>query len=159
MPANSTRVATLEDAESAVALLRASITELCVADHGNDVAILGEWLANKTVEQWQRWVADRTRCTLVAERGGALAGVGALTRGGAIELCYVRPGMQGRGVGVALLFALEAWAATWGLKYLSLNSTSSARTFYERNGYMTAREAATPCGILRCFPYAKQLTP
>jgi len=44
------RDATAADAGAACDVLRASIAELCVADHLNDADILGRWLANKTPE-------------------------------------------------------------------------------------------------------------
>ena len=44
----SLRRAQATDAEEAAAVLRASISTLCVADHGNDPELLGRWLANKT---------------------------------------------------------------------------------------------------------------
>jgi hypothetical protein len=37
-----------EDAPAACDVLRRSISELCVADHGNDPTILARWLSNKT---------------------------------------------------------------------------------------------------------------
>jgi hypothetical protein len=42
------RDAMTEDAPAACDVLRRSISELCVADHGNDPTILARWLSNKT---------------------------------------------------------------------------------------------------------------
>jgi len=44
------RDATPEDADAACDVLRKSISQLCVADHGNDPAILNRWLSNKKPE-------------------------------------------------------------------------------------------------------------
>ena len=44
------RHAVAEDPPAACEVLRRSIAELFVADHGNDPEILGRWLANKTPE-------------------------------------------------------------------------------------------------------------
>ena len=44
------RAASLEDADTVSAVLRRSITELCVADHENDEAVLADWLADKSPE-------------------------------------------------------------------------------------------------------------
>jgi hypothetical protein len=52
------RDAQLEDAPAACQVLRRSVTELCVADHGNDPAILTRWLGNKTVENVASWIAQ-----------------------------------------------------------------------------------------------------
>ena len=55
-----------EDAAAACAVLRASISELCVADHHNDPEILGRWLANKTPENVVAWAADPDTSLLLA---------------------------------------------------------------------------------------------
>ena len=44
------RDATVEDADAACLVMRRSIAELCIADHGKDEAILTRWLGNKTPE-------------------------------------------------------------------------------------------------------------
>jgi hypothetical protein len=44
------RDAVADDAPAACQVLRRSIVELCAADHGDDPAILAQWLANKTPE-------------------------------------------------------------------------------------------------------------
>jgi hypothetical protein len=50
------RDARLEDASSACQVVGRSISELCVADHGNDPAILKQWLNNKTPENLASWI-------------------------------------------------------------------------------------------------------
>jgi hypothetical protein len=47
------------DAVAASAVLRESISRLCVADHGNDPAILNAWLANKQPETVAAWVVQK----------------------------------------------------------------------------------------------------
>lgn len=151
------REATPADAVGAVELLHASITELCVADHGNDASALERWLANKTVAHWERWVRDPNNSIFVAERAGQLLGVGLVNRRGRIHLCYVRPGRTRSGAGRALLEALEAQAARWGLTELGLTSTREARGFYERRGYVVAGEPSLAFGVIREYPYRKVL--
>jgi hypothetical protein len=51
------RDAVAEDAPAACQVLRRSISELCVADHGNDPAILAKWLLNKTPDIVASWIA------------------------------------------------------------------------------------------------------
>ena len=62
------RDATAADAAAACEVLRASIAELCIADHRNDPDILGRWLANKTPENVARWAADPVASLLLAVR-------------------------------------------------------------------------------------------
>ena len=47
-----------EDAPAACRVLRASIIELCVADHGNDPTLMERWLANKQPDIVANWIAN-----------------------------------------------------------------------------------------------------
>jgi GNAT superfamily N-acetyltransferase len=153
-----TRTACSDDAEAAVAVLRASITKLCELDHRGDTATLATWLSNKTPENFLRWQADPDNCLLVAEQAGSIRGVGCLHRSGEIRLCYVQPGFQRSGVGRALLQDLEGRARLWRLTRLTLNSTAGARVFYERQGFRATQCDACAFGVLRCYPYERALT-
>jgi GNAT superfamily N-acetyltransferase len=152
------RVAIADDAPAAVAVLRASITQLCIEDHQNDRPTLERWLRNKTTEQFCQWAADPAKVVLVAEVATVLCGVGAMRTTGDLDLCYVQPGRQRSGVGRALLYACEAQARKWGLKQLQLISTATARSFYERHGYLSVGEASVRgYGVLRDYYYVKAL--
>jgi hypothetical protein len=63
------RDAVPEDASAACQVLRQSIAELCVADHGNDPAILTRWLSNKTPEIVASWIAKPDNSLLVLAIG------------------------------------------------------------------------------------------
>jgi GNAT superfamily N-acetyltransferase len=153
------RPATAADAPAAAAVLRDSITKLCAADHRNDAATLAQWLADKTPERFLYWLSREDQYTIVAEDGAGTAGVGRLHRSGEVRLCYVRPGVQRRGVGTAILVALEARARTWGIARLVLGSTLGARAFYERHGFRSDGDPTPGFGVSRGYPYAKPLTP
>jgi GNAT superfamily N-acetyltransferase len=109
------RAANSDDAEEAVETMRESITQLCVADHQNNPTTL------------QRWLADEANYIVVAIVEERLCGVGLVRTTGTLNLCYIRPGFQGRGVGKAILGALEERARQWGLSELRLLSTTNAR--------------------------------
>ena len=93
------RPATPKDAASAVALLRDSITHLCIPDHQNDPATLERWLRNKTTDHFERSTANPQIFMVVAEIESVLCGVGSLRSSGDLELCYVLPGRQRTGIG------------------------------------------------------------
>lgn len=76
---------------------------------------------------------------LVAVDGTAIAGGAAKTSLGEIILNYVSPDARLRGLSKALLRGLEARAANLGIPLLKLQSTATARRFYEAMGY-------TACG-------------
>ena len=142
-----------------MALLRASITELCVDDHRNDAATLERWLRNKTVEFFLSWLADLDNHMVVACMGEMLCGVGSLRRGGLLARLYVQPGYQRRGVGRSLLVVLEGQAKGWQEREISFTSSVGARTFYERHGYASAGEPLKEYGVLQGYPYRKALSP
>jgi len=152
------RKAEPRDAEAAAAVLRSSITELCALDHRGDADTLAQWLANKTPRDFLSWLAAEDNFCVVAEASGQITGVGLLHRSGEVRLCYLAPGAQGQGLGKAILVALEEKAREWGLRKLHLESTVSARPFYERVGYRSGGAAKQGFGISHCHPYEKILS-
>jgi len=147
------------DAQAATDVLRRSITELCALDHRGDSDTLGKWLANKTPQDFLSWLASDDNFCVVAEADSHVVGVGLLHRSGEIRLCYLAPGAQRKGIGKAIYLALEEQAKAWGLRTLRLESTVSARQFYERQGFLSAGTVTPGFGISHCHPYEKQLQP
>jgi GNAT superfamily N-acetyltransferase len=145
------------DAEASIRLLVASITTLCIEDHANDPPTLNRWLRNKTVDNFERWLTDPGSLLLVAELGSTIVGVALLHESGNVYLCYVLPGLQGYGVGRALLGRIELEAKDRGLADLRLKSSGTARGFYERLGYVPDGEASTTFGVLKEYPFVKDL--
>ena len=153
----SVRLAVAADAEAALDTVRRSIVELCDSDHRNDADTVAQWLANKTVEQFLRWIASDRHYCVVAEDDAGICGVGLIEDDGEIQLCYVRPGAQKRGHGEAMLERLEAQARRWGLARVRLRSTGPAQGFYERHGYRSTGGPQRGFGITRPLPYAKDI--
>lgn len=151
------RDARVEDSVAICEVLRRSITQLCVADHGNDPAILARWLENKTPENVAAWVARSDNSLLVAVEGSAILAAGSVTDGGEITLNYVSPDARFRGVSRALLDALETRARRRGATRCTLISTETARRFYRAAGYAEAA-ASVDCFGARGRPMAKNLT-
>src|SRR5678815_1044349 len=85
------RQATVADAEAVACVLRRSITECCLEDHGNDPTKLAEWLANKTTENVRDWIESDWNYSLVAEFGGKIVGIAMLLSSGTLALCYLLP--------------------------------------------------------------------
>ena len=154
------RTAQPADAAAACALLRAAITRACAPDHGHDPAVLAGWLANKTPEHVAAWIAAAANHCIVAEaeRGGALAGIALVTRKGRIALLHVAPDRLRRGVGSALLAALERQGRAWGLAELRVDGTRSARDFFVQHGYRAGPPVNTTYGIV-AVALVKRLVP
>jgi GNAT superfamily N-acetyltransferase len=133
------RDAVTEDAPAACEVIRRSITELCVADHGNDPTILMRWLSNKTPEIVASWIARADNSLLVAVEHNTIIAAGSVTDAGEITLNYVSPDARFRGVSRVLLGALEAGALERGNARCTLTSTQTARRFYRSNSYVEDR--------------------
>ncbi len=152
------RVARVEDGEEASRLLRRSITELCAADHRNDPDVIAGWTANKTPEDWAGWVRAGDAVLCVAEAGGRILGVGMMNAGGEILLNYVLPEARFRGVSRAVMDHLEAEAGRRGHATCRLESSVTARAFYEARGYRAAGGEGERCGgALSCLRMEKVL--
>jgi GNAT superfamily N-acetyltransferase len=145
------------DAEAACDVLRRSISQLCAADHGNDPAILGRWLRNKTPEIVSGWMKQPGNSLLVAVEGDAVIGVGSVTDAGEITLNYVAPDSRFQGVSRALLEALEARAAERGNTSCTLTSTETAHRFYQSKGYRDDGKPVANFGTSSGYPMSKRL--
>jgi hypothetical protein len=132
------RTAAMIDAPDIAALLRASIVQLCAADHGNHDAPLRQWLANKTTPNVETWIGNPKNFMLVAGIGSAIAGVGCLRTDGHITLNYVSPDYRFLGVSKAMLAALEDQARGLALTMVKLESTKTATDFYRARGFEPA---------------------
>jgi hypothetical protein len=121
------RRARVDDAPAMSAVLIASITELCAADHRNNPEAIAAWTANKTPEALGGWFANPANTLLVAEREGEIAAVGGYNSDRTIIVNYVSPRHRFAGVSKAMLAALEAGL---GAGEATLESTATARRFY-----------------------------
>jgi len=145
------------DAAAATEVLRRSISVLCVSDHCNDPIRLEAWLQNKTVSNVTAWIGSADGYCVVACFDDAICGFGAMTLKGEVMLCYVDPAARFRGVSSALLDALEAKARLLGLAEVHLDSTVTARRFYEDRGYVAVGTTKQAFGAISCQSMAKRL--
>lgn len=132
------RQALPSDAQAACQLLRRSIAEGCVPDHGDKPGILDAWLGNKTAQNVAMWFSTPSNYAVIAERDGGLVGLALLTAAGKVALCYVLPDAVRSGVGRAMLEGLERQARAWDIGRLHLQSPPSSSAFFERHGYTNA---------------------
>jgi GNAT superfamily N-acetyltransferase len=151
------RDATPADANEACTVLRASIAELCRADHHGDPGILSRWLANKTPENVAEWADGIGRSLLVAVEDAAMLAVGGVQDDGEITLNYVAPWARFRGVSSKLLAALEGRAVQRGAASAALLSTETAHRFYLARGYRDEEPAVGKFGTAASYPMTKPL--
>jgi GNAT superfamily N-acetyltransferase len=138
-------------------VLRASIIELCVADHGNDPTLMERWLANKQPEIVANWIANPEHSVMLAVEGEQVLAVGSVTNLGEITLNYVSPSARFRGVSRALLAALETRAVERGNTVCSLLSTETAHAFYLKNGYADDGLPKRKFGMNAGYPMSKRI--
>lgn len=151
----ATRPARPDDVPAMSAVLTASILTLCSADHGNDPEAMARWTANKTPQGVAAMLARPDFHLLVAERDGEVMGVGATTLN-QVALNYVAPDHRFLGVSSALLAAMEAALAEAGHTEALLDSTTTARGFYLRRGWVEAGPKQSYFGI-PAWPMKKRL--
>lgn len=138
--------------------MRQSIEKLCVVDHKNDPEILESWLSNKTPANCKLWIESEQGKSFVAIEAGAAIGIATIGKNGYLYLCYLHPDKVGEGIGKQLLVACENQALAWGLKEITLDSTRTAKGFYESQGFKNNGEPFVEDGLCS-YPLAKQLKP
>src|SRR5207244_4047726 len=103
----TTRCAIESDAAAACDVVRRSIIELCVADHGNDEETLAAWLENKTVGMFTTLINAESKSCIVAILDARVSGFGHINHSGEVGLLYVAPEARFRGASTAMLEWLE----------------------------------------------------
>jgi GNAT superfamily N-acetyltransferase len=147
------RPAQIADAERAIGLVRRSIQELCELDHKSDPATLSMWLGNKTADNMRRWIAAHT--VLVAVEGDRMTGVAAVRADGEVFLNFVAPEARFQGVSKSLMQAIEVWASGCGLKWLTLESSTTALRFYLSTGWTMTEPPQPGFGVTTKNPMRK----
>lgn len=108
------------------------------------------------------WMERReSRPTFVAEIDGTIAGFTDLMDDGQIDMLFVEPRFQGRGVAVALIRRVEAEAHDRALERLTVDASLAARPVFGRCGFTVVMMRAVPVRgeVLTNFRMAKPLAP
>lgn len=133
-------------------IINASIAGLAVLHYAPE-AIHG-WLVPVTQDALAELAMNTEQeIRLIAELDGQPAGVGALVLTGAeLRACYVVPAAARRGVGTALVTAMEARAAAQGLDHLVLSASLNAEPFYRSLGYRVLERRDVVLRNGHCLP-------
>ncbi len=134
------------DAAETLAVFISAVTETAAADY--------------TAEQVQAWAQPERRDTgtwhaamlarnsIVATIGGELAGFSDVSPNGYVDMMFVSPRHQRRGVAQQLLAHVEAHARREGTPALSADVSITARPFFERHGFtVEAEEHPVKAGV------------
>ncbi len=147
-----------EHAHEVCDAMRESIEKLCVVDHKNDPKILESWLSNKTPENCKLWIESKEGKSFVAIAQEGPAGIATIGKNGHIYLCYMHPDKAGEGFGKQLISACGDQALAWGLKQMTVDSTQTAKAFYESQGFEQSGEPSAEDDMYS-YPLSKQLKP
>jgi putative acetyltransferase len=117
-----------------------AVRHLAVEDY--PASVIDAWAPLPVTDDAVAWlVANRdNELRVMAEMDGTPVGIGALVvRGTELRACYVLPDAARRGVGTALVAAIEDMARERGLTQLRLQSSLTAEPFYTALGYVAER--------------------
>jgi putative acetyltransferase len=124
------------DAARCAALFRASIEALTGDDYDDDQR--RAWAA--TADDVAAFGARLAKTlTLIATVSGEPVGFGSLKGVDVIDMLYVGPEFARRGVGSMLIDALTRLGAGRGAKQLTSEVSDTARTVFERQGFVAQR--------------------
>ena len=86
------------------------------------------------MEAWEYYF--NRRYTLVMESEDGIIGFGCLNRkGDVVEMLFTHHARQSEGTGSSILEALEKEAVLHGIRELTLTTSATALTFYQKRGY------------------------
>jgi GNAT superfamily N-acetyltransferase len=138
------------------AVMTASVTELCGADHHDDTANIAQWVSNRTPDGVARMMADPAQKFFVAEREGELAAVGAINAKGVVIFNYVSPRHRFCGISHAMISHLEQVLRDRGHADGRLVSTTTAHRFYLDRGWTDDGQPKID-GFSTSYPMRKRL--
>lgn len=131
------RDAVVADALSIREVHQRSVRELCSRDYRPEE--IEAWVGPRVAADSGMVMEGSGEYKVVAESGSEIVGFGSVL-GQEIVAVYVHPGWGGRGIGGLILGELERHAEKQGARRLHLDSSVTARTFYEGHGYEALEE-------------------
>ncbi|MFO1308540.1 MAG: GNAT family N-acetyltransferase [Burkholderiales bacterium] len=158
MPGWRIRRAFPVDAPAIWAIHTRAIRETAISHYPPEA--VAAWSARMTPESYLEPI--ETRVVLVAEADdGRIAGYAQLNpREGIVQACYVDPDFGGRGVGRALMTAIEDEARARGRSALLLDASLNAIAFYRSLGWheeARAHHELAPGAFLDCAIMTKKI--
>ncbi|UFP93343.1 GNAT family N-acetyltransferase [Gloeobacter morelensis] len=120
------------DAPALIHLFRDTVRRINVRDYSPEQ--VAAWAPEEIDSRvWEGQLTDRF--AVVAQIGEAVVGFTDFESDGHLDRFYVHADYQGRGVGGAMLAAVEAEAVRLGLDRVFTEASITARPFFERRGF------------------------
>lgn len=125
------------DLDAVIALFTRAVREIAVRDY--HTAQIRAWAPDAPDRTaWARRRASRP--TFIAEIRGDMAGFSDLEPDGHVDMLFVHPDYQRRGVASALLAHVEARARAAGMSRLFTEASLTARLVFTRHGFTLIAE-------------------
>jgi putative acetyltransferase len=125
------------DIPAVIEIFRASVRITARRDYTHDQVMA--WAPDEIdVVAWAK--RYDTRQAWVAEASSEIAGFIELEGSSHLDMMYVHPALQRRGVATALLSQLESAARELGARRLHTEASITARPFFERRGFLLIAE-------------------
>lgn len=119
------------DAQATIDIFLRAIREVASRDYGP--AQIAAWAKVEDSQVWAQYRASRP--TWLAMDGATPIGFTDLKADGCLDMMFVDPNYQGRGVASLLLATVEQAAREQGLSRIFTEASLTARPFFERKGF------------------------
>ena len=130
------RVVRADDAAAIIEVFRSSVRNILRRDYTQDQLLA--WAPDEIdIAGWEGYA---TRRAFIAEDENGTAGFADLEDDGHVDMMYVHPRCQGKGVASALLSHLESVARSLGIQELYTEASITARFFFERRGFQLVEQ-------------------
>jgi len=126
------------DAARTLAVFISAVTETASADYTAEQVQAWAQPERRDVGTWH--AAMLARNSIVATIGGQLAGFSDVSPDGYVDMMFVSPRHQRRGVARQLLAHVEARARSERTRAISADVSMTARPFFERHGFTVEAE-------------------
>jgi putative acetyltransferase len=141
---------TPDDCRPLAELFRRSVREIARKDYSAEQVTA--WAPDEA--DLERFHARRSaKPTFVAEIGGAHAGFSDLEPNGHIDMLFVHPDFQRRGVAKALIEHVVEFARAAGHKHLTVEASITARPSFERQGFSVVTDQIVESNGARFLNY------
>ncbi len=120
------------DAQATIDIFLRAIREIASRDY--NPAQIAAWAKIDDTQVWGQYRASRP--TWLAMDGPTPIGFTDLKADGCLDMMFVDPDYQGRGVASLLLATVEQAARKQGLSRIFTEASLTARPFFERNGFL-----------------------
>lgn len=144
------------DAAATLSVFMSAVTVTAAADYTAEQIEAWAQPNERDLRDWN--AAMLARNAFVAEVGGEVVGFSDVDRAGYIDMMFVSPGYQRRGIACSLLDHAGRFARSHDATSLSANVSVTARPFFERCGFVVEVEQHSMIKGVELLNFSMRLT-